>query len=471
MPVSRGAFIALGLAVAMPFPSLAADPPPELRQLRDQIAELRQAYEARLQALEQRITGLQSPTAAPPPAVPPPSRPAAAPPAGAAAAVAGNAFNPAISLILAGTYARLSRDPARYRIQGFVPTGGEVGPGGRSFQLGESELGISANIDPLFAGRLTAALGADNSVGVEEAWFERQGVFPGATLRGGRFLSSIGYLNDRHAHTWDFVDSPLAYQAFFGGPIKTDGLQLRWLAPTQRFLEFGAELGAGRAFPGSDSGRNGVGSTALFAHAGDDWGANASWRIGASLLQQRARDRRYNDTDAAGTPVTNSFSGRSRTWVLDGIYKWAPGGNARSRNLQVQGEYFRRSERGSLAYDIDAQAGGPATGTYRAGPSGWYLQAVYQFIPQWRAGVRIERLDSGTPRLGTLGSTGLLAADFPLLQRARPSRAALMVDYSLSEFSRLRLQLGGDRSNPNATDRQLFLQYIMSLGAHGAHRF
>ena len=61
--------------------------------------------------------------------------------------------------------------------------------------------------------------------------------------------------------------------------------------------------------------------------------------------------------------------------------------------------------------------------------------------------------------------------DFPILQSFRPSRSTLMVDYSLSEFSRFRLQLAADRSSPDGTDRQLFLQYIMSLGAHGAHSF
>ena len=44
-----------------------------------------------------------------------------------------------------------------------------------------------------------------------------------------------------------------------------------------------------------------------------------------------------------------------------------------------------------------------------------------------------------------------------------------MVDYSLTEFSRLRLQLANDRAQPGRSDRQVFLQYIMSLGAHGAH--
>ncbi len=39
-----------------------------------------------------------------------------------------NAFNPAVSLILGGSYTRLSRDPESHRITGFMPSLGEVGP-------------------------------------------------------------------------------------------------------------------------------------------------------------------------------------------------------------------------------------------------------------------------------------------------------------------------------------------------------
>jgi hypothetical protein len=112
-----------------------------------------------------------------------------------------------------------------------------------------------------------------------------------------------------------------------------------------------------------------------------------------------------------------------------------------------------------------------STGDYSAVQNGWYLQAIYQFMPMWRVGARYDRLDSGAPRIGQVESGGLAAADFPILQSARPSRTSLMFDFSPSEFSRFRLQLGADRSNPSLTDRQVFLQYIMSLGAHGAHTF
>ena len=55
--------------------------------------------------------------------------------------------------------------------------------------------------------------------------------------------------------------------------------------------------------------------------------------------------------------------------------------------------------------------------------------------------------------------------------RYRPQRHSLMADWSLDEFSRLRLQFARDKSMQGVTDNQVTLQYIMSLGAHGAHKF
>ena len=73
-------------------------------------------------------------------------RPSPAPATSAGRAL--TAFNPAISVILAGNYAHLSEDPESYAIAGFIPSGDEIGPGERSFNVGESELTFSANVDP-----------------------------------------------------------------------------------------------------------------------------------------------------------------------------------------------------------------------------------------------------------------------------------------------------------------------------------
>ena len=46
-----------------------------------------------------------------------------------------------------------------------------------------------------------------------------------------------------------------------------------------------------------------------------------------------------------------------------------------------------------------------------------------------------------------------------------------MIDWSPSEFSRLRLQYARNDIRPDVTDNEWFLQYILTLGAHGAHKF
>jgi hypothetical protein len=379
----------------------------------------------------------------------------------AQAQVAGaKAFNPDISLILQGTAASNSQDPETYRIDGFAPSGGEVGPAERGFSLGESELTISASIDPYFRGYMTAALTPENEVEVEEAYFQTLALGRGFTLKGGRFLSGIGYQNEIHQHAWDFQDAPLPYKAFLGGRFNDDGVQLRWLAPTDLFLELGAEAGRGRPFPATERNRNGANAGSLFAHVGGDVGASTAWRAGLSYLYAKPEDRAFEDVDGFGNPVTQSFTGKSKLWIADFVLKWAPFGNATQTNFKLQGEYFRRDETGELGYDD----GTPVTGDFDSRQSGWYLQGVYQFMPRWRAGVRFDQLDRGTVQAG-VPLAGPLAAEHD------PSRVTAMIDWSGSEFSRLRLQYAEDKSRADATDRQVLVQYIFSLGAHGAHKF
>src|SRR5256886_13036737 len=124
------------------------------------------------------------------------------------------AFNPAVAVILTGNYASLTQDPASYRIAGFIPPPTGEGPGDRSFNLDESELTFTSNVDPYFFANLTAAIQGDNSIDIEEAYFKTLALGHGLTLKGGRFFSATGYLNEIHSHNWDFADQPLVYQAF-----------------------------------------------------------------------------------------------------------------------------------------------------------------------------------------------------------------------------------------------------------------
>ena len=435
----------------------------DVAALRAEIDALKTEYAGRVTALEARINELEAANAAAAaaPAEPPPP-PAATP------AKSATAFNPAISVILTGNYANLSQDPANYYIAGFMPPDEGVGPGDRSFNLGESELTLSANVDPYFTGALTVAMTAENQISVEEAFFRTLAMPAGFSVKGGRFFSGFGYLNEVHSHAWDFIDQPLVYQAFFGGQRAQDGLQVKWLAPTDFFLEFGAETGNGEAFPGTRLSRNGANGATLYAHVGSDIGDSVTWRGGLSWVDLDAEDRSFADTNALGQDVMNAFTGRSQTWVADAEIKWTPQGDTNRRYLKLQGEYMYRTEDGDLSYSA---IGPTLDGSYRSHPSGWYLQAVYKFLPRWRFGARYDSLDSGTPKIGLIQSGLLTWSDFPLLIPATPSRTTVMVDWSLSEFSRLRAQYAWDDAAPGPTDEQFFLQYIHALGAHGAHKF
>jgi hypothetical protein len=451
--------LSAGLAIAMAAPVGAmADTASEIKALRDEMAAMRAAYEQRLQALEQRLKAAETTAvAAPPPAAAPPSVAAAASAASAGATV----FNPSMSLILSGLYTRTSRDPANYSLTGFqLPPGAEAGPGTRGFSLAETELGFAANIDPWLRGAANISVHPDDTISVEEGYVQTTSLGNGFSVKAGRFFSGIGYLNEQHSHVWDFVDAPLAYQAFLGSQFGDDGVQMRWLAPTDLFIEAGAELGRGRSFPGSDSSRNGAGMSALYAHLGGDLGDSSSWRAGLSMLNAKATAQALLATDAAGAPVTNAFTGSTRVTMVDFVWKWAPNGNATRTNFKLQGEYLRSRRDGELTYDVENVA---SAGSYRASQSGWYLQGIYQFMPRWRVGVRAERLDSGSTAFNA--NPAFAAIDY------QPHKNSLMVDFSPSEFSRVRLQLARDHSRMGLPDNQLFLQYQMSLGAHGAHQY
>jgi hypothetical protein len=362
---------------------------------------------------------------------------------------AANTFNPALGAALSGRYANI--DQSWEEIPGFQPAG-EIGSGESGFTLGEVEFNLKANVDDRYFGNLTFAIhddGDDVTVELEEAWLQTTGLPAGIALTGGRFFSGAGYLNGFHPHADDFADRPLPYQAFYGGQYRVDGIQARWIAPTSLLFELGGELNWGGGFPASTNNDTTPGAYTLFAKLGGDVGHSNSWQFGVSWVSADAIERggAHHDGEAAA----ETFTGDSDLAVMDLVWKWAPNGNSAQRSLKLQGEYFSRSESGDfdgLVYDGDQ--------------TGWYLQGIWQFVPRWRLGLRhdVVYAENGPLLAGTeLEDPG-----------RRSSRDSLMFDWSPSEYSRLRLQYTQDRVLAE-TDRQWMLQYVMSLGAHGAHAF
>ncbi len=403
--------------------------------LQQQLEDMQRDYDRRLSRIEKRLKQTQKATRT----------------------KKANTYNPAISLILNGSFTSYDNNPTDYQLPGFALSN-ETGLAPEGFSLDESEITLSASVDQLFYGQATFSL-ADNagetSIDTEEAYFETLGLANGVSIKAGRFFSAIGYINEKHAHAWDFADAPLVYRGLFGNQLKQDGVRLSWILPTETYFLIGGEVGNGVHFPTAGN-HSGIGDWLAYIETGGDIGLSHSWQLGISHWQANAvKDRA---SQGLNSPV---YSGDSLIEAVDVVYKWAPQGNAQQQNLKLQAEFFHRSEQGQMTLNDTAQSS-----SYNGTQNGWYAQAVYQFKPQWRTGLRYDRLDSNNT-----GSDNTVLNQAGLLDNGiNPQRTSVMLAWLPSEFSRLRVQYNRDESGPKS-DNQFLLQYTMVMGAHGAHAY
>ena len=438
--------LAVASLITVTSPTFSQD---NLAGIRAEIDAIRSDYQSRIANLEARLAiaearaedaaniaqSVQSVIAlAPPVAAPPPARYQNAP--------ANNSFNPAISVVLNGQYVSSSQSPDTAGIPGFQ-LDEEAGRPDRGFGLGESEVVLSANIDPTLFGNLIFALSPEGSVEVEEAYIQSTGLGGGVTIRAGRMFSGVGYLNEVHAHNWSFSDQPLPYRAFFGGQFGDDGVQARWVAPLDQYLEFGAEIYRGDSFPAYGSANEGTGTSAVWVRSGGDLSVSSSWLASASYMSAEADNRNIDG---------EIFTGEEALGIMSLVYKWAPGGNRLERNLTLSAELFLNSMDGNFnAVPINLDR------------SGWYVQGVYQFQRQWSAGLRYAALDSADTPMALNGSA-LDGMGF------NPRAVTALLEYDTSEFGRLRAQFTHDETDLNSND-EFRLQYTVTYGPHGAHRY
>jgi len=436
---------------------------PSLSALHQEIQQLKREYQSRIEKLEKRLAEAERQLQAREKDKPPASDFSALTlnaPTSASNTQSANAFNPAISLILDGRYTDYASKPGDGHVPGFRYNP-EYGLDSEGFHIGESELTMSANIDDKFYAQATIAFGnedGETATEIEEAFVQTTALRHGLRAKFGRYFSALGYLNEQHPHAWDFADLPLVYSGILGGNLKNEGAQLTWLLPTDLYLETGFELGNGGQFPASGA-HNGLSSQTAFMTTGGDIGISHSWQAGLSWWHGKNGAAEIN-----GSPW--QFDGD--TWInaLDLVYKWAPMGNTKEKNFKLQFEYLRSRENGDLLDPSRQQA-------YDATRRGWYAQAVWQFQPLWRTGLRYDRAHADTRADNShwLNEAGLLARGDAF------TRVSAMLEWIPSEFSRLRLQYNAAIDNTSANegglieDKKWTFQYTVSMGSHGAHQY
>jgi hypothetical protein len=387
-------------------------------------------------------------------------------------------FNPALSVILDGLYYTEDRagtvGELAERADGFAPAdeneGGHDhgGPLERGFSLREAEITFSGSVDPYFDLWTILAVG-DGGIAIEEGYVQTRRFLPGLQLKAGRFFSGFGYLNRQHPHQWDFVDRALPYEALLDGSLDETGLQLTWLPELPFYAQLGVEAlqGENRGFSAQ---RGGEASEFFDEKAGPRLftgflkvSPNAGYRHAVQFGTSYAYSRRHQETGMGPDARTAAvLQGHGEVLGFDLVWKYDSSAAYGRRDVTVQAEYLRRVR------DLELIAEG---GTPRHPPTaavqtqdGLYAQAVYGVASRWTVALRWE----------SLGLTNQTRTGSQTRTRPASTRYSANLTFNPTEFSRLRAQFDHGSFHVEGTRQaynQFFVQFQMSLGAHGAHRF
>ncbi len=388
----------------------------------------------------------------------------------------GQAFNPAISVIPDIAYYADDVDGEAFELvdgaDGFGGGHEHEGPSGghghgtldRGFNLREMELAFSGAVDPYFDVWATVALGPDE-IEAEEVYVQTRKFVPGLQLRVGRFFSGVGHINKQHPHQWDFVDQALPYQAVFGGTLAETGVQVTWLPNVPVYTLLGVEAlqgenerlshQAGEEHPGLFEETPGPRLFTGFLKVSPDVGYAHALQGGVSFGRSRSHQELVGGIeDAAEEAVEGAawFFGTDWVWRYDSARPLGRG------DLTVQGEYVYRKK------DLSPIADAPAARPSRVSTQdGLYAQVVYGIASRWTLAGRVDAIG-----LVNRLEVGEVASEY-----AASHRYSAAVAFNPTEFSRVRVQYNAGRfpREGKAVFHQVFVQFQMSLGVHGAHRF
>ena len=357
-------------------------------------------------------------------------------------------LNPAIGLSLDANYyyTDLSKEKLK---EGSIPgyLSGESMEFEKGFNLRAAELTFFAPVDPYFNLYATVPI-TESGVDLEEAYFVTTSLPAGFQLKGGKFKSGFGRLNAFHPHAWDFVDAPLPYRAFLGEEgLGEKGVQMTYLPtlPVYTILGFEALQGENSILYGSDA--SGPHAFTGFAKASLDLGSDHTFLFGGSVTGGKTK----TNTVAPGT----RFNGTSTLYDAELTYKWKP---SNQKSLIVQTEYLFRNQTGDLLNFATL-----ADDSLKRSQDGWYLQALYQ-LGRWRVGARYDMLSVFADKYDLSGRKVNFGSS--------PYRLTGALEFNPTEFSRFRLQYNYDQSvGSDKVNHEILLQFILAIGAHGAHPF
>ncbi len=364
----------------------------------------------------------------------------------------GSAFtNPNLSLVL-DTFAyrsSLSNDELQSRgIPGFTTNGLDDRRNG--FNLDSAELFIFSPVDP-YSNLYANIPVTENGISIEEAYIVTTDLPEGWQVKLGKFKSNISRLDAQHPHAWDFFDIALPYRAFLGneGLGGEKGVQVTYLPALPIYTQFGVEVLQGEnELLFGQSAQDGPHVFSFFVKSSIDTSDYSTFYFGPSVL--------FGKTDNSNILPGTEVRANSALYGMEAVWKWKP---TSREALTIQSEYLVLTQSGNTVDPITQAVIDPL----RRRQDGFYIQGIYR-KNRWGVGARYDTLDLFSDTFELAG-----------VQRnfgGKPHRETASLEYNPSEFTRIRLQLAHDLSDPSGrTNNEAILQFNFSVGAHPAHAF
>jgi hypothetical protein len=358
--------------------------------------------------------------------------------------------NPNISLILDAFYyaSNLTNDElANQGIPGFTTQGQDQRNG---FNLDSVELFIFSPVDPYF-NLYTNIPFTENGVSIEEAYVVTTSLPAGWQVKGGKFKSNFSRLDSQHPHAWDFWDIALPYRAFLGseGLGGEKGVQLTYLPAWSIYTQMGVEVLQGENdLLFGQSAQEGPHAFTVFIKSSFDTGDYSTIYCGPSVL--------FGKTDNTNILPGTEVRADSALYGIEAVWKLKP--NSREA-LTLQTEYLLLTQSGDTMDPTTHVVIDPL----RRMQDGFYVQGIYR-KNRWGVGARYDVMDLFYDTF----KQGGVQQNFSGI----PHRSTASVEFNPTEFTRIRLQLARDLSDPSGrTNNEAILQFNFGIGAHPAHSF
>ncbi len=310
---------------------------------------------------------------------------------------------------------------------------------------------------------------SEGGVNIEEAYFSTTALGYGLNLKGGKFKSNFGYINQQHHHRWSFADAPLVFEAFLGmHGINENGLQLQWNAPTSTHLMLGVEILQGEneyMFGNSSIGNleNPIAKSTdapslLVAYIKTSFDIKDSTILAG--LSYANGDSRIDNTNDEESPY--AFSGTSKLYGLDLLVKHDLNSHS---SIIWQSEWLKRDMQGTK-YNIDLTDANVVTRSSKLDKvqSGIYSQLTYTYNQHYKFAIRYESIYQNDVEQD--GTNLNLENNF--------DKYSAMAEYHASEFAFFRIQYNKNNALYNEDSQRqsintLIFQVNISIGSHREH--